>query len=152
MTSTMENKAMKMQQDILPREKSDALKMLIKLSEKIMGLSEQETQALIQDDMTGFAILQREKSNLATHYAKASEEFRMRFEEFRAADPGLLDRLDKLQKDMGEKLRSNNEIVNQMFSRTKKKTTESLLTVQELAQKKPLRMNDENTDQQTGAQ
>ena len=139
-------------QNILPEGKTQALKILIRLSEKIMNLSEQETQALIQDDVAAFALLQSEKSNLATQYAKASEEFRMRFEEFRSADPGLLDRLEGLQKEMGEKLRSNNEIVSQMFSRSKKKTNESLLTVQELAQQKPLHMNGhEGGDTKTGA-
>ncbi|MCB1531637.1 MAG: hypothetical protein KDJ35_02095 [Alphaproteobacteria bacterium] len=143
------NKAAASEQTLLPENKSDALKALIRLSEKIIGLSEQETQALIQNDLAVFALLQREKSVMAVNYAKASEEFRGRYEEFRAADPGLLDRLDNLQKDMGEKLRSNNEIVTRMFKRSKKKTSETLLTVQELAQQKPIKMN--NEDNRTGA-
>lgn len=151
MTRSPNNKKTVANENILPMDHSDALKMLIKLSEKIMGLSEQETQALIQDDMASFALLQREKASLATQYARASEEFRLRFEEFKSGDKALLDRLENLQKDMGEKLRSNNEIVTRMFKRTKKKTSESLLTVQELAQQKPLRMNDEERDTQTGA-
>lgn len=151
MKKSIKNKVMNTGQDVLPAGKTEALKMLIKVSEKIMNLSEQETQALIQDDLAAFALLQREKSNLATQYAKASEEFRIRFEEFRAADPGLLDRLEKLQNEMGEKLRSNNEIVSRMFSRSKKKATESLITVQELAQQRPLHMNDDAEGQKNGA-
>lgn len=150
MKKSMSNKVMNTGQDVLPSKTTDALKMLIKISEKIMNLSEQETQALIQDDLAAFALLQREKSNLSSQYAKASEEFRMRLAEFRAGDPGLLDRLENLQKDMGEKLRSNNEIVARMFKRSKTKTSESLLTVQELAQSKPLHMQSEGEENRGG--
>ena len=63
MTKTSQNKQAAKEQTLLPEDRSHALKVMIKFSERLVALSEQETQALIQDDMTRFAILRRPFNN-----------------------------------------------------------------------------------------
>lgn len=125
----------------LPQDSSQALRMLIKFSERIMDISEKETQALVQNDMGTFAVLQDEKEYVSSHYAQASMQFRERLNEFRASDPGLLARLEDLQGELRDKLNNNNKIVERMFFRSQEKVQNSLLTVQELAQQKPVNLN-----------
>lgn len=140
------------EQDLLPEDTTQALKVLINFSEKLLALCEQETQALVQGDMVTFSIIQDEKDSVSRRYAKASEEFRARLEEFRSADRTLLDQLESLQKQLGDKAKSNNEIVSRMFERAKEKVQKSLVTVQELAGQKPVRFQSgHNGEQQTGA-
>lgn len=118
----------------LPEDRSQALKVMIRFSEKLLDISEQETQALVQDDMRKFSMLQDQKTALSREHTKASSEFRRRIMDFRAADPGLLDRLEKLQQELGDKIRSNNEIVTRVFTQHRKNSQESLIAAQELGQ------------------
>lgn len=137
--------------DILPQDLTQALKVLINFSERLLDLAERETQALVQNDLGTFSILQNEKDVMSRRYADASEEFRGRMNEFRAADPGLLDRLENLQKELGDKLHSNNDITMQLFTRAKEKTTNSLFTLQEASQGHALHMPlSLKTDKTTG--
>ncbi len=148
------NKNDKNEFSLLPANIGQALKFLIVLSEKLVSLSEQETQALIRNDMASFSILQDEKETFSLRYSRGSEEFRERLEEFRDADQTLLNRLETLQKQLADITKSNKEIVSQMFLRSKKNTHESLITVQELAQSKPVSggaTNSHSAQQQEGA-
>ena len=60
----------------LPHDTSQALNMLIRLTNNLSRLADRETQALAQNDMMSFAILQDEKALVTEQYMKASEEFR----------------------------------------------------------------------------
>jgi len=120
---------------ILPQEKSQALSALIRITQNLLHLADSEAQALMQNDLTSFAILQDEKSQIAEHYAAASKEFRARIEEFRGADRTLLNRLEALQKDLGEKTSNNNTFVSTIYSRALLKTQSALITAQELGQR-----------------
>ncbi|MCB9982318.1 MAG: hypothetical protein H6861_01415 [Rhodospirillales bacterium] len=119
---------------ILPAEPSMALNMLIRLTNNLSVLADREAQALAQNDMVTFAILQDEKMLVTEQYMGASEEFRSNINSYRGADGALLDRLERLQKDLGEKTQSNNVVVRQIYQRAKDRTQSSLLTAQELGQ------------------
>lgn len=139
--NTNENKAVasKAAAGILAREKTQAIQQLIKLTHNLTDLAERETQALAQNDMISFAILQDEKALISEHYAAASQEFRNRLPEFRGMNPALLDRLESLQNRLGDAARQNNETVKRLYERSKENTQSTLISAQELGQVKPLR-------------
>jgi hypothetical protein len=130
----------------LPKDPKQAAEKLIKLSRSLVDLAERETQALVQNDIVTFAILQDEKEFLTGQYAAASEEFRSRLEEFRSLDRAVLARLEELQKRLAEKTHANNAIVMQMRQRAVKNTQSTLLSAQELGQRNPV--NFENKQQE----
>jgi len=124
---------------ILPTERVQALNTLIKATQSLINLADREAQALAQNDMVGFHIMQDEKQYLTQRYERLSVEFRARIEEFRGSDRGLLDRLEKLQILLGERTKNNSDVVVNIRDRAQQKTQNSLLTVQELAQQKSVR-------------
>jgi len=111
-------------------------------------LAERESQALAQNDILSFAILQDEKALIAEHYAAASNEFRARLPEFRGMNPALLDRLEALQHRLGEAAKQNNASVSRIYEQSKENTQNTLLSAQELGQSKQVRFaNDEKQDE-----
>lgn len=134
MNNAQEIKENEIPANVLPQDQSMALNMLIRLTQNLSNLADRESTALAQNDMLAFAILQDEKSLVTQQYMKASEEFRSNINVYRGAEPGLLNRLERLQKDLGEKTSSNNNVVNSIYSRAQARTQSSLLTAQELGQ------------------
>ncbi len=126
---------------ILANEKTQALQQLIKITQNLNDLAERESQALAQNDMLSFAILQDEKALIAEHYTAASTEFRGRLNEFRGITPALLDRLEGLQNRLGELSKHNNETIKRIYAQAKKNTQDTLISAQELGQKKPLKLS-----------
>lgn len=124
---------------VLANEKTQAVQQLIKITQKLTDIAEGETQALAQNDMLSFAILQDEKTLVAEHYTAASNEFRKRLPEFRGMNPALLDRLEKLQHRLGEAAKLNNDTVQRIYQQSKKNTQNTLISAQELGQTKPMR-------------
>ena len=120
---------------VLPTDQSKALNMLIRLTQNLSNLADREATALAQNDMLAFAILQDEKSLVMEQYIKASEEFRTNVNVYRGADEGLLNRLERLQKDLGEKTKTNNDVVHTIYERAQNRTQSSLLAAQEIGQK-----------------
>lgn len=138
----------------LPVNATAAIQRLIQVSQKLLTLSEKETQALLQRDMLAFAILQDEKESISQEYTRASEEFRTRLDDFRNVEKNLLTRLEGLQKNLAEKAHGNNTIVLQMQRDAEKSTSKTLLMAQEFGQQKRVRFNNnnDNTDKQRGAE
>jgi hypothetical protein len=101
----------------LPLSPVTAVQHLIRVSQSLLMLAEKETQALLTNDMLAFSIIQYEKEKLAADYAKSSENFRGRLEEFRNMEPNLLARLEKLQRDLAEKASGNNLLVDRIRKR-----------------------------------
>jgi len=124
---------------ILPQDTSRALNMLIRLTNNLSHLADRESQALAQSDMVTFAILQDEKALVTEQYMNASEEFRSNINIYRGAEKPLLDRLEKLQIDLGEKTKSNNDAVQQIYDRAQSRTQNSLLAAQEFGQDQRIR-------------
>lgn len=120
---------------ILPAEKSQAIQMLVRVTQNLISLAEREAQSLTQNDLVTFAILQDEKAIVAEHYTRVSEEFRSKLNLYRGADKNLLNRLEKLQNDLAEKTRDNNTIVSAMYERSRTSTQSALLAAQEMGQK-----------------
>lgn len=120
---------------VLASEKTQAVQQLIKLTRNLADLAERESQALAQNDMVSFAILQDEKALIAEHYAAAAQEFRSRLSEFRGMNPALLDRLEALQHRLGEAAKSNNEAVKRMHDQAQENAQSTLVSAQELGQK-----------------
>ena len=133
----------------LPQDRTIMLNTLIRLTQNLSNLADREAQALAQNDMLTFAILQDEKTLVAEQYASTSEEFRTNINFYRGVDANLLDRLDALQKDLGEKTRSNNDVVTQIYNRAQDRTQNSLLAAQELGQDQRIRFEQaqDNTDE-----
>ncbi len=137
------NNVVNMSAQALPDDTSQALRILIRHSEQLVQIAERETQVLVQNDMRSFAVLQDEKEKVSKQYAGAAGEFHSRLEDFRGADPGLLQRLDDLQQDLGERTKSNTTIVERIFKRSQEVVHNNLISIQELAQLKPIK-NDTN--------
>ncbi|MBK9561637.1 MAG: hypothetical protein IPO54_00605 [Micavibrio sp.] len=136
----------------LPANATAAIQRLIQVSQKLVDLSERETQALLQRDMLTFAILEDEKESIANQYTQASEEFRARLEDFRNVEKPLLNRLELLQKNLAEKTQGNNVMVAQIKQRAETGTQKTLLMAQEYGQQKRVRMNDNNARKERGAE
>lgn len=124
--------------NLLPEDAHMAMQKLIKIASNLKDLAENETQRLVQNDMLGFSMLQGEKESLVNSYVQASGEFKKRLEEFRGMDPAILDRLDGIQKTLGERTKSNNVIVRRMHEKSQENTMNSLLAAQEIAQTLPI--------------
>ena len=135
----------------LPMNATAAIQKLIQVSQKLVNVSERETQALLQRDMLSFAILQDEKDAIMSQYTKASEDFRTRLDDFRNVEKSLLGRLEQLQKTLAEKAHSNNAMVLQMKERAETSTQKTLLMAQEFGQQKRVRFENDNTKDQKGA-
>ena len=134
--------------NLLPEDPAQALQRMIKISRTLLEFSERETQALVQNDMITFSILQDEKELLVEQYIRASEEFRNRIDDFRTIDSALLDRLNAVQNKLGEISASNNAIVIKIRQRAETNTQKTLISAQELGQKKPLRYAETATQQE----
>lgn len=148
MTNNKTNNSQNRKQQI---NAAGTMQQLIRISHQLVQLAENETQALVQQDMLAFAIMQHEKEKLAEQYTAASEQFRTRIEEFRNVDRNLLTQLETLQKTLAEKTQGNNAIIENIKSRAQQNTQQTLITVQELAQIKPVRI-DSQPNTQEGAQ
>jgi hypothetical protein len=119
---------------ILPSEKSQAVNMLIRVTQNLITLAERESQSLAQNDLMTFAILQDEKTFMADHYARVSSEFRARINQYRGVDKTLLKRLETMQNDLAERTRTNNQVVTTLYDRTRANTQSVLLAAQEMGQ------------------
>ena len=135
-----QNNVVELNEFSLPENHSNALRTLIRFSEQLVQLADRETQALVQNDIRSFAMLQDEKEKIAVQYTAASSAFHTRLNEFKSADPGLLQRLEDTQHELGDKLKSNSRIVERIFNSSQHKIQSSLLSVQELSDAKPVQM------------
>lgn len=140
------------EQQILPADTHFALKAMIKATENLVEFSNREAQALAKNDVMDFAIMQDEKAVLTERYVKMSQEFRERLEDFRGADPGLLDRLEKLQVELGENTRHNNDIIDRMQKKSEKTAYNALLEAQEISQNRPVNFSDVQSGTQIARQ
>ena len=123
----------------LPAGPVNAIQHLIRISQQLLLVAEKETQALLFKDMLAFSILQYEKEKLAMDYTAASEDFRNRIEEFRTIDKSFINRLERLQRELGEKATSNNMLVNQIYQSAQQKTEEGLAKANEFSRSKTVR-------------
>lgn len=123
------------------QDTSVAINTLIRLTQNLSNLADREAQALAQNDMLSFAILQDEKTLVTEQYMSASEDFRSNINIFRGADQGLLDRLEKLQRDLGEKTKINNDTVHNIYGQAQARTQSSLLAAQEIGQDQRINFN-----------
>ncbi len=119
----------------LSKDPAVALREMIRITKSLCDMADQETQALVTNNMLPFAFLQMEKEKLVERYQVTAEEFRKRLEDFRKADPALIKQLEKLQHDLREKSVANNAMVEQIRKRSLTSTMESLFMAQELGQR-----------------
>ena len=133
-TPTVKTNPASTEQQLLPSDPHIALKAMIKTTESLIEFSDREAQALAKTDMLNFSIMQDEKTVITERYVQLAREFQTRLEEFRSADPGLLDRLEKLQVELGENAKHNNSIIDRMQKKSEKKATNTLLKIQEISQ------------------
>lgn len=120
--------------NILPADKTQALNLLIRITQNMIHLAEKESQTLVQNDLLSFAIMQDEKALMAEHYVRVSEEFRTKINSYRGADKALLNRLEAAQKQLHEITSNNNIVVNGIYNRSRANTQSALLAAQEFGQ------------------
>lgn len=121
---------------ILPEEKTQAVQHLIKLTNNLVQLGEREAQALAQNDMLAFAVIQDEKIIMAEHYAAASTEFRARLPEFRGLNAEVINRLSNTQTELGDITEQNNKAVEGVYERTKERTQKTLKEASKISREK----------------
>ena len=138
----------------------NALNNLCKISQSLLSLAEQESQALIQQDMLSFAIIQDEKEALSLRYLDASQDFRNRINVFRRINQGQLIRLESLQDELSVRTNDNNALIDQIKQKAEHVVTHGLMTAQEYANSARLKRaplppqdgaNNNNMDTQAGA-
>lgn len=145
------NKPKNVTVNLLPRDPVQAIQKMIKISQRLLDMAERETQALLQDDVLSFGVVQDEKDIIVSQYAAMSREFRERLNDFRRVDQSLLQKLEKVQNQLGDKARANNNIVTELKEKAARNTQKTLFTVQELAQIKPVHLPESDQQHQTGA-
>lgn len=96
-------------QDIAPH---NVLNQLCKISQSLLDIAEQESQALVQNDLLSFAVLQDEKESLSKNYLDQAELFHSNLNAFRRLDQALIARLEKTQAELSEKTKNNNNLIN----------------------------------------
>ena len=127
------------EQQLLPPNKEQAIKVMMNITENLINFSERESQVLAQNDMMTLAVMQDEKTLITQRYVQLAQEFRNRLEEFRGVNPALLDKLEALQNTLSENSRHNNKILDQIQARAKKNTQNVLFSAQQLAQSYPVK-------------
>lgn len=123
---------------LLSEKPEAALQDMIKMTRKLVNMIGREAQALATNDLMSFAIMQDEKQVLAERYVEMSREFRARIEEFRGVDSAILDRLEAIQKDLGDAARDTNKEVNRVRGYALQATRTTLFTAQEISQSHPV--------------
>lgn len=147
-TPGLNNKAAKKEAPCLPQDPVQAVHTIMRLSRKIIDVVERESQSLAMDDMIGFGALQDYKHALSLEYQQICGEFHTRLEEFRRVDPALMNQMDKLQHEIGERSRHNNKIIQKIRERATKKTQTTLYEAQEIAQNTHIVFPPKNTANQ----
>lgn len=120
---------------ILSKDVNQAVRQLIKISQDLVRLADDEAQALVTLDHMKFAMSQRDKERLAEQYSKASEEFRERLGAFRMADKNLIAQLNTLQNELKDKNGHNNLMINQIKKKAAANTQSTLFTAQQMGQR-----------------
>lgn len=121
-------------QTATPVQPQQALNTLCRLSQSLLDIAEQESQALIQNDLLAFAVLQDEKERLSLNYLDASQDFRNRINVFRRLDHKMLDRLESLQEKLSERTNDNNKLINQIRQNAEHFVTAGMKTAKEFGQ------------------
>lgn len=129
----MNNNALSHTTETVQLSPQNALNNLCRLSQSLLDLAEQESQALIQQDMLAFAILQDEKEALSLRYLDASQDFRSRVHAFRRVDQAMLNRLETIQSDLNSRTNDNNVLINQIKEKAEHFVSHGLMTAQEYA-------------------
>lgn len=111
----------------------NALNNLCKISQSLLDLAEQESQALIQQDMLSFAIIQDEKEALSLRYLDASQDFRNRINVFRRINRNQLTRLETIQDELSVRTNDNNALIDQIKQKAEHVVSHGLMTAQEYA-------------------
>lgn len=135
---------------LLSADTGQALRELIGLSERILDISRKEAQALVKNDAANFAALQDEKAPLSKRFEKTGQEFRARLEDFKGADKALVNRLEALQKEIGEVNRNLRETIARMQAGTEESIQKTLIGVQEASQKVAVKTEDKPEDKDKG--
>lgn len=134
-------------QKALPKEPVQAVHTIAQLATKLIAMADEETQVLVKDDWLGLSALQDNKEALAQNYAMACAEFHNRIEEFRSIDTKLINKLDALQRELGEKTQNNNILIEQMHHKALGSTHKTLLAAQEIAQNVHIRWPEKSDEQ-----
>lgn len=151
-TQNAKTRTKKSAASVLPEDKATAIRHLTKLTKYLIDIAEKECQAILQQDMMAFSIIQFEKEKAAEEYRQSSIAFRTRIEEFRGTDSAILNNLERLQTELAHRMQSNGKMIDNMRTSARQNTQSTLFTVQQLAQIRPVFMPTSNTSQNGASQ
>jgi len=83
-------------------------------TQSLIDIAEQESQALVQNDLLAFAVLQDEKESLSTRYQNTAQTFQDRLNEFRNVNQISITRLEKLQEELRTASEENNVLLQRI--------------------------------------
>ena len=92
---------------ILSKDPRQAMEEMLKITEELVARMEIETSAVATNDGTTFTMNEMNKEHVADLYTQAAHEFHERVEEFRKVDKGLIEKLEKAQKSLGQSAKNN---------------------------------------------
>ncbi len=93
---------------ILPDHTNDALKMMIKLTEKLMFAMDDESRAMLNKDSGAFSTAETNKLEIVESYEQAADEFHTRLDEFqRVGDKSLIIKIRNMHTELREVAGSN---------------------------------------------
>ena len=144
----MSNSQQKQAPKVLSSNVNLAMREMIRISEKLVHLAEDETNALVRGDIMYFAMAQKNKEKLTSQYKNASEEFQTRIDDFKAADTLLINKLDSLQNEIRQKTECNNRMIDQIKKKSLANTKETLFTAQDLGQRLTVQDNNNASERQ----
>jgi len=103
---------------ILAENPNDAARRMIEITADLADRMEAETRAVAVNDAIAFSVAEKDKEAAADLYARAAAEFRSRTPDMKGKiDPALLDRLEAVQRDLGQVARSNVSLLETLPSR-----------------------------------
>ncbi len=93
---------------ILPEGTDDALKMMIKITEKLMFAMDDESRAMVNNDARSFSMAEGQKLEIIENYEQAVAEFQARRKEFKkSGDKSLIIKLDNMNTELRDVANSN---------------------------------------------
>lgn len=102
------------QAQILSNEPRQAVEDMITITEELIARIEIETNAVATNDGTTFTTNEENKEYVANIYEKAAAEFHARIGEFKKVDKGLIEKLDAVQKSLGQTTKNNLKLLGKL--------------------------------------
>lgn len=123
---TLQNNTIANDAPLLSPRPQQAVLDMIRMTDAVRVLMEQEMNAMVVNDTASFAGLGHKKEKAATIYQKASQEFQTRLEEFRPLDKSLIRELERTQSELHAITKENVKFFETMKANAEKRSLKIL--------------------------